>query len=88
MTGVQTCALPISLAPDSAADRSAAPEAGLTNADIVHMQKAGLSEEIILSKIGTSTTNFDTGTQDLIQLRDAGVKNTIINAMVQKTGRR
>jgi hypothetical protein len=76
------------LAPDSAADRSAAPEAGLTNADIVHMQKAGLSEEIILSKIGTSTTNFDTGTQDLIQLRDAGVKNTIINAMVQKTGRR
>ena len=76
------------LAPDSSADRSAAPEAGLTNADIVQMQKAGLSEEIILSKIGTSTTNFDTGTQDLIQLRDAGVKNNIINAMVQKTGRR
>ena len=76
------------LAPDSAADRSAAPEAGLGNADIVHMQKAGLSEEIILSKIATSTTNFDTGTQDLIQLRDAGVKNNIINAMVQKSGRR
>jgi hypothetical protein len=76
------------LVPDSAADRSAAPEAGLTNADIVRMQKAGLSEEIILSKIGTSTTNFDTGTQDLIQLRDAGVKNNIINAMVQKSGRR
>jgi hypothetical protein len=76
------------LAPDSAADRGAVPEAGLTNADIVQMQKAGLSEEIILSKIGTSTTNFDTGTQDLIQLRDAGVKNNIINAMVQKTGRR
>ena len=76
------------LAPDSAADRSAAPEAGLTNADIVQMQKAGLSEDVILSKIGTSPTNFDTGTQDLIQLRDAGVKNNIINAMVQKTGRR
>ena len=76
------------LAPDSAADRNATPEAGLTNADIVQMQKAGLSEEIILSKIATSTTNFDTGTQDLIQLRDAGVKNNIINAMVQKTGRR
>ena len=76
------------LAPDSAADRSAAPENGLTNADIVQMQKAGLSEEIILSKIAASTTNFDTGTQDLIQLRDAGVKNNIINAMVQKSGRR
>ena len=75
------------LAPDSAAERSAAPEAGLTNADIVQMQKAGLSEEIILSKIAASPTNFDTGTQDLIQLRDAGVKNNIINAMVQKSGR-
>ena len=76
------------LAPDAAADRRAAPEAGLTNADIIRMQKAGLSDEIILSKIATSTTNFDTGTQDLIQLRDAGVKNNIINAMVQKSGRR
>jgi hypothetical protein len=76
------------LAPDSAADRSAAPDAVLTNADIVQMQKARLSEEIILSKIGTSTTNFNTGTQDLIRLKEAGVNDTIINAMVQKSGRR
>jgi hypothetical protein len=41
------------LSPDSAADRSAATATRLTNADIVQMQKAGLSEEIILSKIGT-----------------------------------
>jgi hypothetical protein len=75
-------------APDNAPDRSAAPGAVLTNADIVQMQKAGLSEEIVLSKIGTSTTNFSTGTQDLIQLKEAGVNDNIINAMVQKTGRR
>jgi hypothetical protein len=76
------------LALDSAADRSAAPDAVLTNADIVQMQKARLSEEIILSKIGTSTTNFNTGTQDLIRLKEAGVNDNIINAMVQKSGRR
>ena len=76
------------LAPDSAVDRSAAPGAVLTNFDIVQMEKAGLSEEIILSKIGTSTTNFNTGTQDLIQLKEAGVNDNIINAMVQKSGRR
>ena len=76
------------LTPDGAADRSAAPGAGLTNADIVQMQKAGLSEDIILSKIGTSTTNFNTGTQDLIQLKEAGVNDNIINFMVQKSGRR
>jgi hypothetical protein len=76
------------LAPDTAADRSAAPGAVLTNVDIVQMQKAGLSEEIILSKIGASTTNFNTGTQDLIQLKEAAVSDNIINAMVQKSGRR
>ena len=75
------------LAPDNAADRSTAG-AMLTNADIVQMQKAGLSEAVILSKIGTSTTNFKTGTQDLIQLKEAGVNDNIINAMVQKSGRR
>jgi hypothetical protein len=75
-------------APDSAADRSAAAGSVLTNTDIVQMQKAGLSEETILSKIGTSTTNFNTGTQDLIQLKEAGVNDNIINAMVQKSSRR
>jgi hypothetical protein len=76
------------LAPDSAADRSAAPGDALTNADIVQMQKARLSEEIILSKIGASATNFNTGAQDLIRLKEAGVNDNIINAMVQKSGRR
>jgi hypothetical protein len=78
----------LSLAPDSTADRSAAPGAVLTNADIVQMQRARLSEEIILSKIGTSTTNFHTGTEDLIELKEAGVNDIVINAMVQKAGRR
>jgi len=70
------------------ADRSATPGGLLTNVDIVQMQKAGLSEEIILSKIATSTTNFNTGTQELIQLKESGVNDTIINAMVQKSARR
>ena len=52
------------------------------------MQKAGLSEEIILSKIAGSTVNFDIGTQDLIRLKEAGVNDNIINAMVQKSGNR
>jgi hypothetical protein len=76
------------LAPDTSADRSAAPGDVLTNGDIIRMQRARLSEDIILSKIATSTTNFNTGTQDLIQLKEAGVNDNIINAMVQKSGRR
>jgi hypothetical protein len=77
----------LALGSDSA-DRSVAPGAALTNADIVQMQRARLSEEIILSKIGTSTTNFNTDTQDLIELKEAGVNDNIINAMVRKSGRR
>ena len=80
--------LPTVPAPDTAADRSAASGAVLTNVDILQMQKAGLSEEIILSKIATSTTDFNIGTQDLIQLKEAAVTDNIINAMVQKSGRR
>jgi hypothetical protein len=75
------------LALDSATDRSADSAPVLTNADIVQMQKAGLSEAIILSKIGTSTTRFTTDTRDLIQLKEAGVNDNIIHAMVQKTDR-
>ncbi|MGA2115918.1 MAG: hypothetical protein ABSH56_14345 [Bryobacteraceae bacterium] len=74
--------------PDTSADRKNPTGAVLTNADIVQMQKAGLSESTILSKIGTSTTNFDTDTQDLIRLKEAGVSDAIINAMVQKASRR
>jgi hypothetical protein len=71
-----------------ASDRRVAPGVVLTNADIVQMQKAGLSEEIILSKITGSPVNFDIGTQDLIRLKEAGVNDNIINAMVQKSGNR
>jgi hypothetical protein len=74
--------------PDNAADRGAVPTSVLTNADIVEMQKARLSEETILSKIGASTTNFNTGADDLIQLKEAGVDDNIINAIVLKSGRR
>ena len=75
-------------ASDTSADRRSPPGVALTNADIVQMQKAGLSEEIVLSKIAGSPANFNIGTQDLIRLKEAGVSDKIINAMVQKSGNR
>ncbi len=74
--------------PETSADRRISPGVALTNVDIVQMQKAGLSEEIVLSKIAGSPSNFNTSTQDLIRLKDAGVSDNIINAMVQKSGNR
>jgi hypothetical protein len=73
---------------DTSADRRISPGVVLTNADIIQMQKAGLSEEITLSKIAGSPANFNVGTQDLIRLKEASVNDNIINAMVQKSGNR
>jgi hypothetical protein len=49
------------------------------------MHKAGLSDQVIMSKIQSSDTAFQTGPQDLIQLKDAGVSDPLINLMVQKS---
>jgi hypothetical protein len=51
------------------------------------MQKAGLSEEVILTKIRNGSADFRTGTQDLIHLKEAGVSDVVITMMVQKSGR-
>jgi hypothetical protein len=66
------------------ADRRA-PDAALTNSDIVRLQKAGLSEELILAKIKSTPGEYRTGTDDLIQLKAAGLTDGVIAAMVQKS---
>jgi hypothetical protein len=60
----------------------------LTNRDIVDMKKAGLSDEVILTKIQTSEADFRTGPQDLIDLKAADVGDRIIQAMVEKASPR
>ena len=75
-------------ASDASADRRIAPGAALTNADIIQMEKAGLSEAVTLSAISGSPANFDIGAQDLIRLKEAGVNDNVINAMVQKASGR
>jgi hypothetical protein len=47
------------------------------------MAKAGLPSSIIVSKIRTSKTNFDTSTDELIRLQQVRVPPEIINAMVE-----
>lgn len=47
------------------------------------MNKAGMSEAIILAKINSSSTDFDTSTDALQLLKQAGFSDAIILAMVQ-----
>lgn len=55
----------------------------LTNQDVIEMNKAGMSEPIILAKINASPTNFDTSPNTLQELKKAGLSDAIILAMVQ-----
>jgi len=58
-------------------------EGPLTNSDVVGMVKAGLGADIIVAKIKTAPCSFDTSPAALKQLKDAGVPDTAILAMVQ-----
>ncbi len=72
-----------------AAERNSAIHSGLLrNEDIIQMSKAGLSEEVILAKIRNSSSDFKTGPQDLIRLKEAGVSDAIISMIVEKSGQR
>lgn len=57
----------------------------LTNADVVEMVQAGLGEAVIVGKIKTAPrTKFDTSTKALVKLKKAGVKDSVVNAMMER----
>ncbi|HEV2493297.1 MAG TPA: hypothetical protein VG204_09525 [Terriglobia bacterium] len=65
------------------ADQSSHTPGRLTNSDIVEMTKAGLSAEIIVAKIQTSASNFDTSPAALKELKASGVSEAVILTMVK-----
>ncbi len=54
----------------------------ITNADVLEMIKSGLSTEIIVAKIRTTHSAFDTTPATLTDLKTKGVADAIIVAMV------
>jgi hypothetical protein len=54
----------------------------LTNKQVVEMVKAGLSAEVIISKIKTSRCNFDTDPSILAEMKHNGVPNEVLKAMI------
>jgi hypothetical protein len=59
-----------------------AGEEVLTNDSILEMVRAGVPEGAIVAKIRSSQAKFDVGTQTLISLKQAGVPDKVIEAMV------
>jgi len=56
----------------------------LTNADVVGMVKAGLSDDVILEKIRRSPVAFDVSTEALVSLKTAGVSDQVVKALLAR----
>jgi len=54
----------------------------LTNADIVNMTKQGFEPSLIVKAIESSGTDFDTSPLELINLKNAGVDKSVMEAML------
>jgi hypothetical protein len=60
----------------------------LTNSSIVDLHKLGLGEAVIVEKIKTSQCNFDTSTDALKKLKEAGIPDSVLAAMISGGGRK
>jgi uncharacterized protein YcfJ len=56
--------------------------APLSLADVKALAKAGISEEVIISQIKNSRTVFHLTSADIIDLRDSGVTDKVVNYMI------
>jgi hypothetical protein len=54
----------------------------LTNSDIVNMTKQGFDAGLIVKAIQSSSTNFDVSAQALVELKNAGVHQSVMEAML------
>src|ERR1700688_939248 len=54
----------------------------LTNGDIVNMTKQGFDQALIVKAIETSQADFDVSAQALVELKTAGVTESVMEAML------
>ncbi len=67
----------------AAASTQSKAQVALTNSDVVGMVKAGIGAEIIVAKIKSASCSFETSPTTLKELKDAGVPDSVILAMLQ-----
>lgn len=63
---------------------SANLSAQITNIDLIQMKKAGLSEEIIKTKIATEESKFDISTDAIVIMKSEHFSDEVISLMIQK----
>jgi hypothetical protein len=67
---------------------SVAAQETMSNDEVISLTKAGLASSVIIGKIRTSKPMFDLSTDSLIKLKQAGVNDDVVAAMLEaKSGR-
>lgn len=56
----------------------------MTNDSVVRMTKAGLSDDLIVQTVGTQPGKYTTDADSLVALKQAGVSDRVIEAMINK----
>lgn len=56
----------------------------ITNLQVIAMIDAGFSEDIIVEKIANSQANFDLSTDAIVDLKNRGVRDAVIRAMIAR----
>jgi len=51
--------------------------------DILKLKQEGLSDEFILKKVRTDNVNYQLTTAEILELRNAGISKTILQAMLR-----
>ncbi|GAB62986.1 MAG: hypothetical protein DWB56_07300 [Candidatus Jettenia sp.] len=59
----------------------------ITNDTILTMVKAGLGDELVITKIKTSQNQFDVSTKNILKLKNEGVGDNIIKAMLEASAK-
>jgi hypothetical protein len=60
----------------------------LTDADVIQMVKAGFNQQTIIGAIKANDAAFDTSVQALLQLKNAGVSQSVIDVMLSAEARK
>ena len=55
----------------------------LTQADVISMTKAGVTDDDIISRIEKTRTVFKLGASDVVRLREEGVSEPVVNHMLE-----
>jgi hypothetical protein len=79
----QTSSAPKTATPKASTPAGTKPAAAaITNRDVIQLVKAKISDDIIITKIEHSKTRFDTSTDGLVALKQAGVSDRLISVIV------